>query len=461
MPPPQFFPPFDLGQGFDRWVRDAHHARLDDSDDDIVFLSHPPSPVAPPPPLARRTVIVKRLEVCIPDCPQDLRMAYAKAKQLEPKLRLDRLCEFLEQVLRHTGNVDSLIDRIVIIGTDGHARPCSTFARESALVLRTLFPRYKAGEVTRALNEHHFLSAAYSALLRNPNPQTLKNVKPAPMRIQVELVPLALEVLEIVDAEAAERSDGVRDRAAKFEYARAVRAIVECQCCFTECLPEDIVRCSAGHAFCKGCLIRAVDALIGEGRSDLRCLQFGGCDAPIEMAELERSVPEKRLRLLFATETQAAVAGMPGLVRCHHCSNCVVLGCKRDWECPECKAETCGHCGARAHPSITCEQSAGMDANRFVEEQINEAIVRVCPKCKAQFIKEEGCNKMECPRCHTWICYWCRKEIPREIGYGHFWRAQGACPPDKCPLWVSDSTLHRLEEMHAKERAAEEIGKNV
>jgi TRIAD3 protein (E3 ubiquitin-protein ligase RNF216) len=110
---------------------------------------------------------------------------------------------------------------------------------------------------------------------------------------------------------------------------------------------------------------------------------------------------------------------------------------------------------------MTCEQLAGMDVNRFVEEQINEAVVRVCPKCKAQFIKEEGCNKMECPRCHAWICYWCRKEIPKEIGYGHFWRAQGACPPDKCPLWVSDSTLHRLEELHAKERAAEEIGENV
>jgi TRIAD3 protein (E3 ubiquitin-protein ligase RNF216) len=87
-----------------------------------------------------------------------------------------------------------------------------------------------------------------------------------------------------------------------------------------------------------------------------------------------------------------------------------------------------------------------MDADRYVEEQINEAVVRVCPKCKTQSIKEDGCNKMECPRCHTWTCYWCRKEIPREVG---------------CPLWVAEPTLHRLESMHAKERATEDIGKNV
>jgi TRIAD3 protein (E3 ubiquitin-protein ligase RNF216) len=107
---------------------------------------------------------------------------------------------------------------------------------------------------------------------------------------------------------------------------------------------------------------------------------------------------------------------------------------------------------------MTCEEFRDLDKDRYVEEKMNEAVVRICPKCNAQFMKEEGCNKMECPRCRAWICYWCRKEIPREIGYGHFWRARGACPPNRCPLWVADTILHRLEAVHAQEQTTEELG---
>jgi TRIAD3 protein (E3 ubiquitin-protein ligase RNF216) len=104
---------------------------------------------------------------------------------------------------------------------------------------------------------------------------------------------------------------------------------------------------------------------------------------------------------------------------------------------------------------MSCEEFAGIDKERLVEAKMNEAIVKVCPKCDAHFVKDEGCNKMECPRCNTWICFWCGKVIPKSVGYNHFWRRQTACPPDKCPLWVSNETLNRIQVEDTEERMRE------
>ena len=177
------------------------------------------------------------------------------------------------------------------------------------------------------------------------------------------------------------------------------------------------------------------------------------------MAELERAVPPKTLARLFATEAEEAVltSGIQGLAKCHKCGLRVIIDGSGSFKCPECASETCSGCGRAAHPGMSCEKFAATDKNRIVEEKMNEAVIRCCPRCQTNFMKEEGCNKMECPRCHTWICYWCRKEIPKEEGYSHFWRAQGMCPPDKCPLWVSNETLHMAEAIDARQQSTDDL----
>ena len=52
----------------------------------------------------------------------------------------------------------------------------------------------------------------------------------------------------------------------------------------------------------------------------------------------------------------------------------------------------------------------------YSEKQLNEALIRKCPRCAVQFVKETGCNKMTC-RCGMTQCYLCRES---GIGYDHF-----------------------------------------
>ncbi|RXW21458.1 hypothetical protein EST38_g4397 [Candolleomyces aberdarensis] len=80
------------------------------------------------------------------------------------------------------------------------------------------------------------------------------------------------------------------------------------------------------------------------------------------------------------------------------------------------------------------------------------------------FVKEDGCNKMQCPWCKTLSCYVCRQVID---GYEHFDQndpddLELSTEADKCPLWdVSVEQRHGDEIRAAYVKTMESIQKNV
>ena len=107
------------------------------------------------------------------------------------------------------------------------------------------------------------------------------------------------------------------------------------------------------------------------------------------------------------------------------------------FHCPvaSCGFESCRKCGEEAHIPLRCEEVEKKDetsARLRVEEAMTKARVRHCPNgCKQPFYKVEGCNKMTCPTCKSFICYICRQLIPNSVGYNHFCQ-RPHCKHDSC-----------------------------
>jgi len=74
-----------------------------------------------------------------------------------------------------------------------------------------------------------------------------------------------------------------------------------------------------------------------------------------------------------------------------------------------------------------------VDAKPTIEEAMTAAFVRTCNKCKKQFMKEYGCNKMTC-LCGNSQCFVCSQDV---IGYDHF-------SPETYPQYDdTEKRLHR------------------
>ena len=97
------------------------------------------------------------------------------------------------------------------------------------------------------------------------------------------------------------------------------------------------------------------------------------------------------------------------------------------------------------------------EERKKIEERLSEAMMRECWKCKVKYFKEEGCNKMTCPRagCGAKMCYLCKAQV---TDYTHFY-GQGGAPDKKrtCPLWTDNKKLHEQEVAKEAAKAKEEL----
>jgi len=246
--------------------------------------------------------------------------------------------------------------------------------------------------------------------------------------------------------------------------AEELGTMVECTCCFGDYAPEEMICCVDGHVFCQDCLRRYAEEQVfgqgglgGEGRTELKCMCLDGCEGFFSRHQLEKSLDKKVLKKY--DELQATlvlnISGLKGLSKCPECDfQAIVPDEEKVFNCVQCGFESCRSCGEEAHIPFKCseiEKKNETSARLSVEEAMTKARVRFCPKgCKQPFFKVEGCNKMTCPTCKTFICYICRAEIPKSLGYGHFCQ-KPHCNHSSCQKCVLYSNSEQDDLQAAKE----------
>ncbi|KAL4239711.1 hypothetical protein ACF0H5_000515 [Mactra antiquata] len=257
----------------------------------------------------------------------------------------------------------------------------------------------------------------------------LKNRRPAIVSNTLGLVPELKEEIAFVEQKIQESAVEEDYKVACYmneqEYETEGQCI-ECGCCYMECPFESMVQCYEGHLFCETCLKQyAREAIFGQGKADLKCMT-DLCDSSFPHSQLEKALPSDILVKYEdrCTEESLNLADLGDLVKCPFCdfracldSDSRVFMCQN----PGCKKESCRHCQSdwKDHFGKKCSEVEKKDETKLrveYEEKMTKAKVRVCHRCKAQFTKEDGCNKMTC-RCGAKQCYICRKP---DIDYNHF-----------------------------------------
>jgi hypothetical protein len=216
-----------------------------------------------------------------------------------------------------------------------------------------------------------------------------------------------------------------------------------CECCFDEYRIAEMLICPANHRICNTCLQTHVEAVTSDGSCIIPCWNFG-CVSQLPIRLLQGHITTKLIKILVQMEFDAleATETSKEFVRFWYCHYSDVFYGTGVYMCPECGERTCSSCWKSAHEGKCEDQPAPLAIPGSMEGSVSD-----CPKCGIQFIKEDGCcNKVSCPHCHAMFCYRCRKVLPQDIGYRHFWLGPQNCPPDMCPLWEAESRHKLVEE---------------
>ncbi|KAJ3717653.1 hypothetical protein DFJ43DRAFT_789592 [Lentinula guzmanii] len=239
---------------------------------------------------------------------------------------------------------------------------------------------------------------------------------------------------------------------------------IECGCCFTTYPFDKMTQCPDAHLFCSECMSSYTENLLGAHNVNINCMDQSGCKLPFPESELRRFLSDKLWELYQRVKQRKEIemAGLEGLEECPFCEyKCVIENPdEKLFRCGNeetCGAITCRQCKKMDHLPKSCKESEVdkvLDGRHVIEEAMTRALMRNCPNCNKAFVKEEGCNKMTCPHCHTLSCYVCRQPV---LGYDHFSRpgasASSSSNSKKCPLWEPAENRHAQEVKAAAEEA--------
>ncbi|KAK2613681.1 hypothetical protein N8I77_000574 [Diaporthe amygdali] len=252
------------------------------------------------------------------------------------------------------------------------------------------------------------------------------------------------------------------DEKANLEAAMLEGNVADCGCCFVEYALNRMIHCDGEvlHWFCRDCARTMAETQIGLSKYRLDCMSTDGCTGGFALDQKEIFLDGHSMTALDRIEQEAVLreAGIENLETCPLCpfaAEYPPIEEDKEFRClnPDCAVTSCRSCRKETHVPKTCAEAAldnGHSARHEIEEAMSAALIRMCNKCQAPFIKENGCNKMTCTKCRNIQCYVCSKSCD----YSHFNDASRGGKTGNCPLFDDG---HGVEKRHREEvRVAEE-----
>lgn len=205
---------------------------------------------------------------------------------------------------------------------------------------------------------------------------------------------------------ADRRADDAKKQAEQENLQRAIEAgeTAECQACFEELPMNRQIHCNGdiAHFTCFDCAETYIKSEVGDSRCSVLCT--AGCGSGFAHAQLHRLADKQLLSKLEQLQQEKDIreAGLDDLEECPFCDfKMVVPPLEEDFEfrCMNslCEKTSCRRCRSISHVPQSCEEYAKdnkLSTRHKIEEAMTAAMIRSCNKCKKQFIKEYGCNKM-------------------------------------------------------------------
>jgi hypothetical protein len=264
------------------------------------------------------------------------------------------------------------------------------------------------------------------------------------------LIPKVAEAPQVLEAILDDEQAAI----AEVDEYEAMNKFTTCKCCYDDTIPNDqLIRCTKAtskneHLVCGECIIGSIKSQISMGVASFGCIldthdeSSNACGGMIAMEVFKEKLDaETFAKLNELVEVKSASEQATKLDNYQLCPFCSRYGCvlipPAIGDCDKCGKSWCATCRREEHGSRHCYElefkigATLRDRCNMIDRMIHEIMTNQtshkCPSCKATFIKEVGCNKITCNKCHAYSCYVCGEFIPKDVGYTHFGESKGLC----------------------------------
>jgi hypothetical protein len=242
----------------------------------------------------------------------------------------------------------------------------------------------------------------------------------------------------------------------------SVKQTFECTCCYDDKEIIDFGQCTDGHLICNSCVKKhATDTIYQKLSSKICCINtqdkcFGTISDSILEKVLDIRIFSEYIILKNMAEIKELCIDDINIKICQHCNAGTDIGEQEQGQgqvietliCMECFKDTCLKCNQVGHPGAECYALGNVcrSQRQNIEDKMSEAVIIRCGNCNNTIVKDEGCNKVTC-LCGNYICYCCKQNVPKSVGYSHFCTEHNCKKPDckPCHLWDTNMSGRILD----------------